>query len=241
LTNVLEELDSTAQQGSGITMSNRDGHVRMVLDVGAGVAFLLLSAVILSYSNPASSRAEASAPEMPYDLSVLKTSVFNPAVVGGQVTYTIIVNVTPFMAASAPANDAIVLNDVIPANTTFKSLTAPAGYSCLTPPVGGTGTITCTSASPIVAGQVQFTLIVDVPQEIDNQTIISNAVVVKPDLCLTEQCDDVLANDTSLATTEVINPRQIVPLLGTTGLIIAILLLFGTAVVMLYRPRSAER
>jgi len=37
--------------------------------------------------------------------------------------------------------------ETVPANTTFVSLTQPAGWLCSTPAVGGTGTITCTAAT----------------------------------------------------------------------------------------------
>lgn len=70
-------------------------------------------------------------------------------------TYTITVtNAGPDPATS------VSLMDAVPANTTFVSLTAPAGWTCTTPPVGGTGTVTCTRASLASGANEVFTLVV---------------------------------------------------------------------------------
>lgn len=41
----------------------------------------------------------------------------------------------------------VTITDVLPPQTTFRSLVAPAGYSCTTPAVGTNGTVTCTTAT----------------------------------------------------------------------------------------------
>ena len=41
----------------------------------------------------------------------------------------------------------VTLTSSVPANTVFQSLTVQAGWTCTTPPVGGLGTITCTTPS----------------------------------------------------------------------------------------------
>lgn len=192
-------------------MANRKGSGRMLLECGAGLALCVLSAVLMTHGIGGFAGAPAQAvPGPPYDLSVLKTDLPDPVAAGNTITYTIDVTVTETMAATAPANDAIVLTDNVPANTTFVSLAAPAGYNCVTPPVGGTGMISCTSASPIVAGQVQFTLIVNVPPSVSNGTVVSNTADVKPELCVTPPCDDIPGNDSSTATTDVVTQAHLV-------------------------------
>src|SRR5262249_55413739 len=47
-------------------------------------------------------------------------------------------------------------SDAVPANTRFQSMTPPAGWTCTTPPVGGTGTITCTKPSMASGETVTF-------------------------------------------------------------------------------------
>jgi len=72
------------------------------------------------------------------DLAVTNTAI--PAVVlpGGTITYTqTVTNNGPLDAVNA------VLSENTPANTTFSSITTPAGWTCATPTVGAAGAITC--------------------------------------------------------------------------------------------------
>lgn len=46
----------------------------------------------------------------------------------------------------------------IPANTTFQALSGASGWSCSTPPVGGTGTASCTHPAFAPGGSASFTL-----------------------------------------------------------------------------------
>ena len=43
----------------------------------------------------------------------------------------------------------VVIDFTTPPNTTFQSITPPAGATCTMLPVGGTGTITCTFTNPV--------------------------------------------------------------------------------------------
>ncbi len=52
-----------------------------------------------------------------------------------------------------------------PPNTNFQSITAPAGWTCVTPAVGGTGTITCTDSGTLGVGAgntANFSLVLQV-------------------------------------------------------------------------------
>ncbi len=89
------------------------------------------------------------------DLSVTITDTPDPATAGGQISYAIgTANTGPSVAAAA------VLSIAVPANTTFVSMSAPGGWSCTTPAVGGTGTVSCNLASYAAGGTANFTLVV---------------------------------------------------------------------------------
>ena len=91
------------------------------------------------------------------DLSVTNVGTPNPVSPGNNITYTqAVTNSGPIDAANA------VFSEAVPANTTFQSISAPAGWTCVTPAVNGTGNISCTN--PLVAnGAVgSFTVVVKV-------------------------------------------------------------------------------
>lgn len=67
---------------------------------------------------------------------------------GSNVTYTY----TYRNGGSSAANGAVIAATT-PANTTFQSVTPPAGFTCPVSPVVGTaGTVTCTATDPLPAG-----------------------------------------------------------------------------------------
>jgi uncharacterized repeat protein (TIGR01451 family) len=81
----------------------------------------------------------------------------NPVAAGANITYTqVVTNSGP----SAADNATVVA--VVPTNTTFVSMTAPVGWSCLSPPVGGTGSVVCTNANMAGSTIGTFTLVVKV-------------------------------------------------------------------------------
>src|SRR5207302_268915 len=76
------------------------------------------------------------------DLSITKTDSPDPVRPGGILTYTVsVANAGP----SAAAN--VRMDDLLPSQTTFRSVTSPAGWTCTTPMVGMTGTVSCTTTS----------------------------------------------------------------------------------------------
>ena len=76
------------------------------------------------------------------NLAVMMTEAPNPVTHGTNLAYTIRVANNGTDAALK-----VKLTDVVPSGTTFVSA-APTGATCSTPAVGGTGTVTCTAASP---------------------------------------------------------------------------------------------
>jgi len=93
------------------------------------------------------------------DLGIAKTTATTSAPRGGAISYTITVsNAGPEPAAS------VVMTDNLPASLLFQSIIAPAGWSCITPAVGATGTVTCNAATLASGAEAVFTLNVTVAQ-----------------------------------------------------------------------------
>ncbi|MBZ0089632.1 MAG: DUF11 domain-containing protein, partial [Thermoanaerobaculia bacterium] len=88
------------------------------------------------------------------DLSITKVDGTDPVAIGAQLAYTITVaNAGPDTATNAS------WSDLLPAGTTFVSLTAPGGWTCSTPAVGAGGTVSCSLAA-FAPGNAVFTLTV---------------------------------------------------------------------------------
>ncbi len=137
------------------------------------------------------------------DMAVAKTA---PAFVGvdQDFTYTIVVTNNGTDAATTAE-----MADTLPAGLTFVSLPSPAGWACITPAVGGTGTIDCINPSLAANASATFSLTVHVPSgtatgtdfvntttvqsatfdpnTVNNSaTVLSTAVAPSPDLAITK-------------------------------------------------------
>ncbi len=107
------------------------------------------------------------------DLVISNSASPNPVLAGADITSSIGVQ------NNGPAtSSAVGFSDAIPANTTFVSLAIPAGWSCLLPSVGGTGTITCSIATLGVGGTANFSLVVMVNAATPSGTAISDTASV---------------------------------------------------------------
>ena len=127
------------------------------------------------------------------DLSI--TNVGSPPVVapGGQITYAqAVTNNGPLDAVNG------VFSETLPVYTTFSSLSAPAGWTCTTPAVNSSGTISCTN--PVVAkgGPYNFSLVVNVLSSAPNATQIVDVVNI-----VSGTNDPNLANNSATAVTTV--------------------------------------
>lgn len=92
---------------------------------------------------------------------------------GRNLTYTITVtNKGPDDAAG------LLLADVIPANTVFQAVTAPAGWSCTAPGAGSAGQIGCSASSLANSATAQFTVVVMVNCATKDATAIANLASV---------------------------------------------------------------
>ncbi len=141
------------------------------------------------------------------NLSITKTDSPDPVLAGGNISYTITAaNAGPSAATSTAVSDSL------PANTTFVSLAAPAGWTCTTPVVGAGGTVTCTNASLASAGNAVFTLVAQVGAATAQGTVISNTAAVA-----STTSDPSTANNSATATTTVNAPVLITGTKTATG------------------------
>jgi len=130
------------------------------------------------------------------DLSVTDSASPNPVAAGSNITYTqVVTNNGPSAADNA------TLVTPIPANTTFVSLTASAGWSCINPGPGG-GNVVCTDVNMAGLTAATFTLVVKVNSGTANGTVINDSVSVA-----SSAFDPNSANNTATAST----------IVGTTG------------------------
>jgi uncharacterized repeat protein (TIGR01451 family) len=107
------------------------------------------------------------------DLSVTNVASPDPVAAGSNITYTqLVTNNGP----SAADNAALV--EAVPTNTTFLSIAAPAGWTCATPYVGGTGNVVCTNLSMAGGTAATFSLLVKVNVGVANGTVITDTATV---------------------------------------------------------------
>ena len=106
------------------------------------------------------------------DYSILKSDSPDPVLAGGELTYTI--------TATSEGVDPIAsveIQDELPAGTTFQSLVAAAGWTCVTPDVGTHGTVTCSIAS-MPSGDAVFTLVVEVSPDTAAGSVLANVALM---------------------------------------------------------------
>jgi uncharacterized repeat protein (TIGR01451 family) len=90
------------------------------------------------------------------DVSISNQAAPNPVKSGSDLTYQIKVRNN-----GPDTGMAITTTDTVPAGTTFVSV-VPTDGSCTSPPVGGTGTVTCTASSLANGSKINITMVVHV-------------------------------------------------------------------------------
>jgi uncharacterized repeat protein (TIGR01451 family) len=127
------------------------------------------------------------------DIAVSDAASPNPVAAGSNITYTqVVTNNGP----SAADNASLVAT--IPANTTLVSMTAPAGWTCLTPGPGGTGNVVCSNVDMPGVSSSSFTLVVKVNSSTASGTVITETASVNSSVS-----DPNPANNTASASTVV--------------------------------------
>ncbi len=143
-----------------------------------------------------------------FDVSVTKSDSPDPVGAGAQLTYTINLSVTGIGVFTT-------VNDVLPAQTTFVSVTAPVGWTCpTTPAVGSGGTVSC--SGPLNPGTpVTITLVVRVNAGVADGTTITNTAGLPEGAGITDS--DSTDNSATVTTTvraAAVAPAATVPTAG---------------------------
>jgi len=174
----------------------------LTVQVGAGVAngTVLTNSATVSSTTPdphpgaetATTDTTVAAPITTF--AITKTDSPDPVLTAANLTYTI-------TAANNAARDLdeASWSDTLPAGTTFVSLAAAGGWSCVTPAVGSTGTVTC-SIAPFPAGNGTFTLVVQIDSALTPGTVVGNQAT----LAVTDSGRSSV--ELASATTQVVSP-----------------------------------
>lgn len=129
------------------------------------------------------------------DLLIQKSGAPDPVAPDSDLTYTIgIANSGPSDAVN------VTVSDVVPAQTTFVSVTPAAGFTCgTTPAVGGTGTVSCTAPSLPPGGPLFFTLVVHVSPAAAG--VISNTATIGSDTADSNTNNNTFTTTNTVSTT----------------------------------------
>ena len=144
----------------------------------------------------------------PADLGVVKTVSANTVAPGDTITWRVVgTNYGPAMSTH------FVLADQLPPGVAFVSATADPALTCTTPPVGGSGTVTCTAPSvppkPAAGSSLTLTIVATVPANTADGTLLLNVATVHGDQ--DEPVPDPHPNRNTTLTTVVVPDQPIPP------------------------------
>jgi uncharacterized repeat protein (TIGR01451 family) len=106
------------------------------------------------------------------DLVLTAAGAPTTVLAGNSITYTeTVTNNGPSAATAASFTEAT------PTNTTYQSVLAPVGWTCTTPAVGGTGTVTCTDPTFAVGDAANIVVVLNVPSSVIAPTITAPSQV----------------------------------------------------------------
>ena len=152
--------------------------VKVTAGTAAGTAINDTATVNSAVTDPNAANNSATAADVvalatQADLITTNSAAPTSVAAGSNVTYTQSVTNNGPAATTAPTT----FTQTTPANTTFQSITFPAGWACVTPAVGGTGTITCTDGGSLgVNATANFTLVLQVNAGTPSGTNIAETV-----------------------------------------------------------------
>ncbi|MGB8580085.1 MAG: C25 family cysteine peptidase [Candidatus Sulfotelmatobacter sp.] len=177
--------------------------LKVTAGTAAGTAINDIAAVSSSTSDPNSANNTAIATDVvalatQADLIVTNSATPTSVAAGSNITYT--QSVTNNGPAAATT---VSFTQSTPPNTTFQSITTPAGWTCTTPAVGATGTITCTIATLALNASASFTLVLQVNAATASGTNIAEAATATASNIVPG-----LTSNTAVATVVVANPNS---------------------------------
>ena len=152
--------------------------VKVTAGTAAGTAINNTATISSSTTDPNSANNSATATDvvaLATQAYLIATNTASPSSVaaGSNITYT--QSVTNNGPATATAS--VTFNQTTPPNTNFQSITAPAGWGCTTPAIGGTGAINCTDSGTLAtATPANFTLVLQVNSGTPSGTNIAETV-----------------------------------------------------------------
>ena len=106
------------------------------------------------------------------DLALSTVATPSGVLAGNNITYTQTIKNNGPASASA-----VSFTEATPTNTTFQSVSAPAGWTCSNPAVGATGTINCTNPNLAAAATADIVIVVNVAPSVAAGTITANSSV----------------------------------------------------------------
>jgi uncharacterized repeat protein (TIGR01451 family) len=168
--------------------------------VGSITANSSVSSSVTTDPNSANNSTTVVTPVTPScDLAVTNSGSPSPVQAGNNITYTQVVT------DGGPSNcSTATFTEVIPTNTTFVSLTpVPSGWTCSTPSVGGTGTISCSDPTFAPTSTSTFPVVVKVAAGTAANTIITDTATVA-----TPTTDTNSSNNTATVTIGVASATQ---------------------------------
>ncbi len=165
------------------------------------------------------------------DLSLTKTATPDPVPAGALVTYTLTVTNNGPSAAQD-----VMITDATPPNTTFFSA-VPSSGSCVTPPLDGTGTITCTYPGTTLPSESHSVVIIV-------RTCAADVGMCGGQLINTAQTssstfDPDTNNSTATVTSDILAVPA--PVLSGIGLVVEVFLLLAVGAWALGRLRIVRR
>jgi uncharacterized repeat protein (TIGR01451 family) len=129
------------------------------------------------------------------DLSVSKSDSPDPVIAGTSITYTL-----DFATGGPSDAQNVSITDAVPAGTTFVSATAPAGWSTMSPAVGGTGNVVFTKSAAVSGEMGTFTIVVNVNASALDGSIITNTATVTSDAADPDSADNTATTTTTVNT-----------------------------------------
>ena len=126
------------------------------------------------------------------DVALATVATPSSVISGNNITYTqAITNNGPAAATG------LSFTEATPVNTTFESVSAPAGWTCTQPAVGASGNVNCTTPNLAVASAADIIVVVNVPTTVPAGTITANSTVT------TTSSDPTAANNSTTVATPV--------------------------------------